>query len=227
MRLSRGASATLALGVSVLLAVTGCGGGSDDSGGSPEQTGEPAPSTTAPAAPDRIGGAGTGFSIELPDGWIELNVTADDLVADALAAGLPDELAETFPQFAGQVADLGGFFAVDAPSTDRLGGTFAVNVNGYCVTGPSVTDLATLAEVGQQELEGFGATDVAGSETTIGTVEAVRVTYVLPMGPRPVQGVQFVFLGAEAQPCYLTFSTTLEDENLARFDAIADTVQLG
>src|SRR5690606_24849834 len=118
MRLSRGASATLALGVSVLLAVTGCGGGSDDSGGSPEQTGEPAPSTTAPAAPDRIGGDGTGFSLALPGGWIELNVTADDLVADALAAGLPDELAETFPQFAAQVRDLGGFFAVDAPTTD-------------------------------------------------------------------------------------------------------------
>lgn len=226
MRVSRGASAALALGVSVVLALTGCGGDTDGSGGSPGETGRPTPSAAASDDADRLGGADTGFSVELPDGWVEINLTADDLVADALAAGLPDELAEDFPQMVGQIADLGGVFALDVPSTNQLGGDFAVNVNGYCVAGAGVLDLASLADLNREQLEGFGAQDVALTDTTLGTTEAVRVTYLLSMGPRPVQGVQFVFLGADAQACFLTFSTTSDDEDLDRFDAIAGTLQL-
>jgi hypothetical protein len=226
MRLSRRVCVALALGASMAVAATGCGNGGDDTGGPSEPTGGPAPSATTPAAPERLGGADTGFSIELPDGWVRLDLTADDLVADALAAGLPDELAETFPQIAGQIADLGGFFAVDVPSTNRLGGRFAGNGNGYCGPGMLADDVASMEGFTRQQLEGVGATDVATSLTTIGTTDAVRVTYLLSTGPRPVQGVQFAFFGAGEQSCFLTFSTTPEDEDLARFDAIADTVQL-
>lgn len=216
---------TILVGAAVVAGIAGC---QSDEPELPElppppATADPTTEPTGTADGDRAGDAETGFTVAFPAGWVELDPDEADLAAQAGAAGLSEELADAIPQIVGQIADLGGFFALDIQSATP---EFVANANGYCAPGSGAADLAALGASAQSQYEAIGAEEVSSTETTIGSLDAVRMTYTLTFGGRPADGTLFAFFGSAGRDCFLTFTTTPEDTDRDRFDDIAATVEL-
>lgn len=174
---------------------------------SPEQaTSQEAPSADAPSAQAEAPEgyetrSGDGFSVALPPGWEDFDLTQEDLEGIMEEAGSLDEALQAQVR---QVAESGLFelFALD-PVSAASG--FADNANVLCQPGaPDTWD--GQEQVVVSSLESSGATEVAVTRMEIDGRDALRVAYLLPS--QQSAGVQYNVIGG-GEVCSLTVTTNL------------------
>lgn len=200
---------------------------------------DPAPQSSTPGAPttdaapvgeatdgDRLGGSETGFTIEVTGDWVEVDIKSGELVEAVDAVGFSGD-ADLVRSAVEELEGIPGVvFAFEfGPQIDLLD-EFVTNLNGYCTPLPIVANLRVLARLNERTLKMIGATDIESSESTAGSTAALRTTYQLPTDGPQLVGLQYLFANADDDMCSLTFTTTVQDDDLDRFDRIAASLQL-
>ena len=198
--------------------------GAAASGGS---SGTEKTSNTPPAVPAGftvVDRTADGFTIALPPGWQNFDLTSADVDAIVQAA------TEANPNLQGDVGnavkklvDEGGLLYASDTSNP---GKFLTNVNLIKVTGVT-SGLGLLQQQAQTQLTAAGATNVSSTQVSLPAGDAVRTTYTVPVtlsdGTKAeIAGLQVYFL-TQGNLYVLTFSTDQPDKYSKTFDQVIAT----
>jgi hypothetical protein len=165
-----------------------------------------------------------GFTIALPPGWQNFDLTSADVDAIVQAA------TEANPNLQGDVGnavkklvDEGGLLYASDTSNP---GKFLTNVNLIKVTGVT-SGLGLLQQQAQTQLTAAGATNVSSTQVSLPAGDAVRTTYTVPVtlsdGTKAeIAGLQVYFL-TQGNLYVLTFSTDQPDKYSKTFDQVIAT----
>jgi len=165
-----------------------------------------------------------GFTIALPPGWQNFDLTSADVDAIVQAA------TEANPNLQGDVGnavkklvDEGGLLYASDTSNP---GKFLTNVNLIKVTGVT-SGLGLLQQQAQTQLTAAGATNVSSTQVSLPAGDAVRTTYIVPVtlsdGTKAeIAGLQVYFL-TQGNLYVLTFSTDQPDKYSKTFDQVIAT----
>jgi len=165
-----------------------------------------------------------GFTIALPPGWQNFDLTSADVDAIVQAA------TEANPNLQGDVGnavkklvDEGGLLYASDTSNP---GKFLTNVNLIKVTGVT-SGLGLLQQQAQTQLTAAGATNVSSTQVSLPAGDAVRTTYTVPVtlsdGTKAeIAGLQVYFL-TQGNLYVLTFSTDQPDKYGKTFDQVIAT----
>ena len=219
--------------LALALVLAGCSG--DDSSSSSNTgaaTSEGASGTsgttgTRPPVPEGftvVDRSSDGFTIALPPGWQNFDLTSADVDAIVQAA------TEANPNLQGDVGnavkklvDEGGLLYASDTSNP---GKFLTNVNLIKVTGVT-SGLGLLQQQAQTQLTAAGATNVSSTQVSLPAGDAVRTTYTVPVtlsdGTKAeIAGLQVYFL-TQGNLYVLTFSTDQPDKYSKTFDQVIAT----
>ena len=239
----------MAAALAVTLLVAACGGSTATTTPSVEPEPSPTPAPTVSAAPHsaaptaaasvaplgttgRIVDDSNGYAITLPDGWVRIDLTQQDVEA-VVQAGLEAMSPEAADLLVSQISAMTAagmkFFAID-----RDGATleYVPNVNILSIpTGGLSLNLLEQTVVAQlegtlQNVEG----EIESERVALPAGESLRITYVLGMDAAGVPGVnaavhQFLILG-ETTGYFVTVSGPNTEEFAAEALAIASTFEL-
>jgi len=165
-----------------------------------------------------------GFTIALPPGWQNFDLTSADVDAIVQAA------TEANPNLQGDVGnavkklvDEGGLLYASDTSNP---GKFLTNLNLIKVTGVT-SGLGLLQQQAQTQLAAAGATNVSSTQVSLPAGDAVRTTYTVPVtlsdGTKAeIAGLQVYFL-TQGNLYVLTFSTDQPDKYSQTFDQVIAT----
>jgi hypothetical protein len=184
-------------------------------------------SGTRPAVPEGftlVDRSSDGFTIALPPGWQNFDLTSADVDAIVKAA------TEANPNLQGDVGnavkklvDEGGLLYASDTSNP---GKFLTNVNIIKVTGVE-SGLGLLQQQAQSQLTAAGATNVSSTQVSLPAGDAVRTTYTVPVtlsdGTKSeIAGLQVYFL-TQGNLYVMTFSTDQPDKYSKTFDQVIAT----
>ena len=194
---------------------------SEGASGTSETTGTRPPVPEGFTVVDR---SSDGFTIALPPGWQNFDLTSADVDAIVQAA------TEANPNLQGDVgnavkklvAEGGLLYASDTSNP----GKFLTNVNLIKVTGVT-SGLGLLQQQAQTQLTAAGATNVSSTQVSLPAGDAVRTTYTVPVtlsdGTKAeIAGLQVYFL-TQGNLYVLTFSTDQPDKYSKTFDQVIAT----
>jgi hypothetical protein len=162
------------------------------------------PYSDASSVPDgwkKIGTSINGFSVAIPKGWVDIDLTASDLKEGLEKAGIEGPSQATLESSLEQLKGLNSLYAIDS-STASSG--FATNFNGFCQTASKpIYQMKNDAKV---SLTQVGATNVEVTETSVGGTSAVRATYNLKAAIGLLEGVQVQIPVTGGKTCVLTIT---------------------
>ena len=140
------------------------------------------------AVPDgwkKIGSSVNGFSVAIPKGWVDIDLTASDLKEGLDKAGIEGPSQATLESSLNQLKGLNSLYAVDSSTTSS---GFATNFNGFCQSlSKPIYQMKNDAKV---SLTGVGATNLEVTETTVAGSPAVKATYNLKAAIGLLEGMQ-------------------------------------
>jgi hypothetical protein len=234
MRPSRGSITPVAIGGCLVAVLVACGGLVERRVADPAPTESMSPTESTSRddsaidetlAEGRIGGSATGFTLDLTDDWISVDLDTGELSETPEAVAFFDEV-DIARQAVEQLGELpGAVYALEFGPQLHMMSEFVTNLNGYCIPNRLSPTMAQLARISTETLESMGAENVVSSETTAGSTPALRISYKIPMAGLGLRGLQYVF-ASDGTMCYLTFTTNDADDDLERFDQIAATLEL-
>jgi hypothetical protein len=186
----------------------------------------PAPETSAttdmPKGFKPVGSAASGLVVAIPESWIALDLSKDDLEQGLRRSGLSGPALERAKQSLQPLVDNRAIWASDPASTETSPNRFATNLNGYCQSGPKATvdELMTSART---ELEQLNAKVSEAAEMPIDSGAAGRVIYSFTTNGITVKGTQY-YVPARDKTCIVTLSTDQEGKQ-ELFDSIGKTIR--
>jgi hypothetical protein len=186
----------------------------------------PAPETSAttdmPKGFKPVGSVASGLVVAVPESWIALDLSKDDLEQGLRSSGLSGPALERAKQSLQTLVDNRAIWASDPASTEMSPNRFATNLNGYCQSGPRTTvdELMTSART---ELEQLNAKVSEAAEMPIDSGSAGRVIYSFATDGLTVKGTQY-YVPAQDKTCIVTLSTDQAGKQ-ELFDSIGKTIR--
>jgi hypothetical protein len=180
--------------------------------GAASQSAAPAPSASESSSPayagasipdgwKKIGSSVNGFTVAIPKGWVDIDLTASDLKEGLAKAGIEGPSQATLESSLEQLKGLNSLYAVDSSTTSS---GFATNFNGFCQNASKpIYQMKNDAKV---SLTNVGATNLEVTETSVGGNAAVRATYNLKSALGLLEGVQVQVPVADGKTCVLTIT---------------------
>jgi hypothetical protein len=157
---------------------------------------------SAASVPDgwkKIGSSVNGFSVAIPKGWVDIDLTASDLKEGLKKAGIEGPSQATLESSLEQLKGLNSLYAIDS-ATATSG--FATNFNGFCQNASKpIYQMKNDAKV---SLTQVGATNVDVTETSVGGTSAVQAKYNLKAAIGLLEGLQVQVPVAGGKTCVLT-----------------------
>jgi len=180
------------------------------------QTSSPAPSPV-PEGWKKIGAPVNGFSVAIPPGWVDIDLTAADLKEALAKAGIQGPSQAELESSLNQLKNFNALYAIDSAAVSS---GFATNLNGFCqnVTRP----VDQMKEDAKNQLTQVGATDLEITDSTVAGLPAVRIDYHLRAAPGLLKGLQVQIPVTGGQTCVLTI-TALDNAFPPSADQILDT----
>jgi hypothetical protein len=209
------------LSATALLTATGYQGAASASStvGSPVGQGEnhaPAPSPV-PEGWKKIGTPVNGFSVAIPPGWVDIDLTAADLKEALEKAGIEGASQANLQASLNQLKGLNALYAIDAKSVSS---GFATNLNGFCQNVARPVD--QMKEDARTQLTQVGATDLEITDSTVAGQPAVRIDYHLKAARGLLKGLQVQIPTTGGKTCVLTI-TALDNAFPSSAQQILDT----
>ncbi|WP_271217788.1 hypothetical protein [Streptosporangium carneum] len=194
--------------------------------GTPTATSTGTPTKAAvPAGFKRVGSDANGLTVAVPQKWLALDLTKDDLDQTLKQTGLSGEALEQARRSLRALVANRAIWASDQASAESSPNKFATNLNGFCqddAGSPPPAD-QLIADV-KGQLEQLGAkVNEAGEVPIDNGGKAVRVVYRLPSHGIEIRGTQY-YVQSPGKTCIVTLSTD-RDGQQALFDQIARTTQ--
>ncbi|MGV9771400.1 hypothetical protein [Streptosporangium sp. NPDC003464] len=178
---------------------------------------------TVPGGFELVGSTANGLAVAVPDSWVALDLTKDDLQQGLKRSGLSGKALERAQRDLQPLVTNKAVWAFDPGSRHRSPNGFTTNLNGYCQpSSDASTDQLISAATG--ELQQIRAKIIEATKVPVGGTEAARMVYVFPAGGMQVKGTQF-YLPAQGRTCTVTLSTD-QDGKQALFDRIGRTIRL-
>ncbi|GAA3074726.1 hypothetical protein GCM10017600_27510 [Streptosporangium carneum] len=178
-----------------------------------------------PAGFKRVGSDANGLTVAVPQKWLALDLTKDDLDQTLKQTGLSGEALEQARRSLRALVANRAIWASDQASAESSPNKFATNLNGFCqddAGSPPPAD-QLIADV-KGQLEQLGAkVNEAGEVPIDNGGKAVRVVYRLPSHGIEIRGTQY-YVQSPGKTCIVTLSTD-RDGQQALFDQIARTTQ--
>ncbi|MFD0886739.1 hypothetical protein ACFQ08_19505, partial [Streptosporangium algeriense] len=187
---------------------------------------------TAPAAPPgtvpegfkQIGGPANGLTVAVPQTWIALDLSRDDLDENLKAIGLTGEALQQARRSLRPLVANKAVWASDRTSATTSPNRFATNLNAFCQESADVPADQVIADV-KRQLGQLGATVSQAGEVPIDGGTAVRVVYRLPSRGIDIRGTQYYTRSSSSgRTCILTLSTD-KDGLQPLFDRIGTTLR--
>jgi hypothetical protein len=190
-----------------------------------EQTTEQTTSAAQDSIPDgfkRVGSKENGVSIAVPDSWVTLDLSKDDLERGLTQSGLSGAALEQAKQGLQVLVSSKAVWASDPKSAEKSSNGFTTNLNGYCQqnAGASADQLISAAK---EQLKQLKAKVTEASEVAVDQGKAVRITYSFPTGGVNVQGTQY-YVPGNGKTCIVTLSTDQNGQQKL-FDQIGKTAR--
>jgi hypothetical protein len=184
--------------------------------------------TTTPTPADMpegfkpLGSAASGLTIAVPESWIALDLSKDDLEQGLRSSGLSGPGLERAKQNLQILVDNKALWASDPASAEVSPNRFATNLNGYCQAGPEITvdELMTSAKT---ELERLDAKVSEAAKMSIDSGAAGRVIYSFTTNGIDIKGTQY-YVPTRNKTCIVTLSTD-QDGKQELFDSIGKTIR--
>ncbi|WP_344982300.1 hypothetical protein [Streptosporangium fragile] len=188
--------------------------------GEPEGAPEPGP---MPEGFKRIGSAENGLTVAVPQEWIALDLSKDDLEEGLRRSGLTGAAAQQARKSLQTLVDSKGIWATDSASVKASPNGFATNLNGFCqaVQAPSMDQLINETRT---QLEQLNAKVTDAKTVRLGSTEAARIVYTFPTNGVDIHGTQY-YLPGSGKTCIITLSTDSENRQQL-FDRIGRTMRL-
>ncbi|MBB2910166.1 hypothetical protein FHS43_001429 [Streptosporangium becharense] len=189
-------------------------------GGTVSPTPEPAP---VPEGFKRIGGVENGLTVAVPQKWVALDLSKENLEEGLKRSGLTGDAAEQARRSLQTLIDNKGIWATDSESVKTSPNGFATNLNGFCqpVQAPAMDQLIRETK---EQLEQLNAKVTEADTVRLGSAEAARIVYTFPAGGVDIRGTQY-YLPSSGRTCIITLSTDSEDRQRL-FDRIGRTMRL-
>lgn len=176
----------------------------------------PAPSPV-PENWKKIGTPANGFSVGIPPGWVDIDLTAADLKEALDKAGIEGPSQATLESSLNQLKRLNALYAIDSESVSS---GFATNFNGFCQNVARPVD--QMKEDARAQLTQVGATDLEITDSTVAGQPAVRIDYHLKAARGLLKGLQVQIPTTGGKTCVLTI-TALDDTFPSSADQILNT----
>ncbi|MFI7535286.1 hypothetical protein [Streptosporangium sp. NPDC049376] len=181
------------------------------------------PPGTAPQGFTRIGGPANGLTVAVPQDWVALDLSRDDLDKSLTSIGLSGEALEQARRSLRPLVANKAVWASDRTSAATSPNRFATNLNAFCQESPDVPADQIVADV-KRQLGQLGATVSQAGEVPIDDGTAVRVVYRLPSRGIDIRGTQYYTRSSSSgRTCILTLSTD-KDGLQPLFDRIGRTL---
>lgn len=166
-----------------------------------ESASSPYSGASVPDGWKKIGSSVNGFSVAIPKGWVDIDLTAADLKEGLDRAGIEGPSQETLESSLKQLKGLNSLYAVDSSTTTS---GFATNFNGFCQSlSKPIYQMKNDAKVSLTEV---GATNLEVTETTVAGSPAVKATYNLKAAIGLLEGLQVQIPVAGSKTCVLTIT---------------------
>lgn len=226
LKISRGLSVPLVIGVAV--AVTSCGGGqgslatafgSHSPSATATATASAAP-TASPSAPPiasgtpagykRLGGTAQGISVDVPSSWVSVNLAKQTIQQAAKKISVHGMNSSALVQDFESMQKLHAVFAFDTASILTNPVRFADNISAYCLASDTSesggTSVQLIAQAVASEFKGQGATHVSQRDLEVGGVPGLLTSYELTISIGHVYGSQLEVLPKPGRACFVTLS---------------------
>jgi hypothetical protein len=175
----------------------------------------PSPAAAAvPAGYQRMGGPGSGISLDIPASWVVLHPTTGTLANAMRKSGirLHDGLTSAqLIQDIQSVVERHGVIAFDITSQAVSGG-FATNINAFCgasgVTDTGSAAIPALKQVARTAFQMMGGTVTSQQDVMIGGIPGVRTVYTLKTAAGLLPAAQLEVLPRPNVGCYITTTGT-------------------
>jgi hypothetical protein len=205
------------LGCCLALA-TACGG--DDPAAGTPGPGAGRPTLTTPAGFKRVGDVPNGVTVAVPESWVTLDLSRDDLEQGLSRSGLSGAVLEQFRQGLRALVPSKAVWAADPRSAEQSKKGFPTNLNGFCQPSIAVPAQQRIDDA-KQQLSRLKAEVSEAAEVTLGTGKAVRIVYTFDSGGNKIRGTQY-YLPGRGKTCIVTLSTDRDDRQ-ELFDRIGGT----
>ncbi|MEU8384211.1 hypothetical protein [Streptosporangium sp. NPDC048865] len=170
----------------------------------------------------RIGGPANGVTVAIPEKWVALDLTKDDLDEGLKNSGLSGPTLEQAKKSLETLVDNNGLWASDAASAKRSRNGFPTNLNAFCQAGRQISTEQLLRET-RSQLEQLNAKVVETGKVRIGSREAARIVYSFETNDVQVRGTQY-YVPVEDRTCIVTLSTDTGGRQ-ELFDKIGETIR--
>ncbi len=185
-------------------------------------TATPGGAYVVPAGFKQIGGAANGLTVAVPESWVALDLTKDDLEQGLRQNGLSGAALERAEESLRALAAAKAVWASDPKSAETSPTRFATNLNGFCQpSGSASSDEIIIAA--KSQLEQVNANVSEAIEVPVDAGKAVRIVYTFTNGGLEIRGTQFHVPG-KGKTCIVTLSTD-QDGKQALFDQIGRTIR--
>jgi hypothetical protein len=169
-----------------------------------------------------LGSAASGLTVAVPESWIALDLSKDDLEQGLRSSGLSGSGLERAKENLQMLVDNKALWASDPASAEVSPNRFATNLNGYCQSGPATTVDELMASA-KTELEQLNAKVSEAAKMPIDSGAAGRVVYSFTTSGIDIKGTQY-YVPTRDKTCIVTLSTD-QDGKQELFDSIGKTIR--
>ncbi|MEU4405870.1 hypothetical protein AB0F88_15195 [Streptosporangium sp. NPDC023963] len=185
-------------------------------------TGSPGSAAPVPEGFKRIGGPANGVTVAVPEEWVALDLTKDDLDKGLKSSGLSGPTLEQAKKSLQTLVDNNGIWASDTDSVKTSRNGFPTNLNAFCQAGRQISTEQLLRET-RSQLEQLNAKVIETGKVRIGSREVARLVYSFETDGVNVRGTQY-YVPVEDRTCIVTLSTDTGGKQ-ELFDRIGETIR--
>jgi hypothetical protein len=164
-----------------------------------------------PAGYQRIGGPVQGLTVAVPSSWVTVNLGVQTLREAIRKVGLAGADLATLAQTLQALQKLHAVYAIDDSSVAGSPGSFATNVNAYCInsglTDSGSASVPLVRRLAVTELQRLGAQNITQQDVEIGGVPGVQTSYTLSTSAAgTLHAAQLEVLPKPERGCFITLT---------------------